>query len=302
MFQQLGIVTNIWTKRLKRGDQFEDLIAQFSAHGFRHMEVRDGEYLRNSPFGHFIQEIERAMTRYTDAQWKEICDIQWRDGDGDKLIREEDQELFVRVRHFIGKIKYLVLSYAMTYPWLSPPVDMEEDNQRIIQAKKLAYLLCPHQARLRVVDLTSTGEYSPPLAIANLQRYRSLLPSYPVVFAIENSESQPATVTLDLAVQGGVKLTYDEANTYRLDGTPLNEPEAFWKAVSMETLTSVHFKQKTAEGVLARVGEGFVNFAAIAQRLHAQEYAGDLLLENKPTDQPLEDAIQSREYLLGCES
>jgi len=80
-----------------------------------------------------------------------------------------------------------------------------------------------------------------------------------VVFAVENA-LQPATVTLDLAVQGGALLTYDEANTYRPDGTTLNVPEAFWNAVEMENLTSVHFKQKTADGVLSQVGDGFVDF------------------------------------------
>ena len=117
-----------------------------------------------------------------------------------------------------------------------------------------------------------------------------------MVFAVENAR-QPATFTLDLAVQGGAQLTYDEANTYQPDGTRLNTPEAFWSAVKMEHLTSVHFKQKTAEGVLSQVVDGFVDFRAIAHRLREGNYAGDLLLENTATDQPLVDAIRSREYL-----
>ena len=65
----------------------------------------------------------------------------------------------------------------------------------------------------------------------------------------------------------------------------------------MENLTSVHFKQKTADGVLSQVGDGYVDFEAIGRRLVAGDYKGDLLLENTPTDRPLEDAILSREYL-----
>jgi sugar phosphate isomerase/epimerase len=65
----------------------------------------------------------------------------------------------------------------------------------------------------------------------------------------------------------------------------------------MEDFTSVHFKQKTTDGVLSQVGDGFVDFAAIARRLKAGGYKGDLLLENRATDQPLEDAIRSRTYL-----
>jgi sugar phosphate isomerase/epimerase len=184
----------------------------------------------------------------------------------------------------------------MSHSWLSAPEDLEADNQQIIQAKKLAYLLCPANARLRIVGLAPTGGLDPQAAVANVERYRSLLPNCPMVFAVENSR-QPATFTLDLAVQGGALLTYDEANTYRDDGTTVNPPEVFWNAVKMEDLTSVHFKQKTADGVLTQVGDGYVDFAAIGKRLVAGGYKGDLLLENTPTDQPLEDAVSSRVYL-----
>jgi hypothetical protein len=68
----------------------------------------------------------------------------------------------------------------------------------------------------------------------------------------------------------------------------------------MEILTSIHYKQKTTAGVLAQVSDGFVDFAAITRRLQAGDYRGDLLLENAPTMQPLEDAMQSRTYLLRC--
>ena len=304
MFEQLGVVTNIWAKRMEGGDRFEDLALQFGAHGFTCMEVRDGDYLRNSEFGGLIQEIERAMANYTADQWKALCDAIRRDESWRDPIKAEDRSLFDRVSEFVGKIQNLILSYAMSHSWLSQPQDVEADNRRIIQAKKLAYLLCPHQARLRLVDLestpfreSSTGEIQPQIAIANLKRYRSLLPNAPMVFAVENGR-QPATFTLEVAVQGGALLTYDEANTYRPDGTTLNVPDAFWNMVKIENLTSVHFKQKTAVGVLSQVDDGFVDFAAIAHRLKGRGYRGDLLLENTATDQPLEDAIKSREYLL----
>ena len=55
------VVTNIWTKRIDDGDRFEDLVRQFGDHGFKDMEVREGDYLRNSEFGRLIGEVEAAM-------------------------------------------------------------------------------------------------------------------------------------------------------------------------------------------------------------------------------------------------
>ena len=295
LFEKLGIVTNIWTKRMEGGDRFEDLARQFSDQGFKDMEMREGDYLRNSEFGSLIGEIEAAMRRYTDEQWKTICDAIW-EGSQDSAVTAEDSALFARVSAFVEQARDLTLSFAMSHSWLSAPEDLEADNQQIIQAKKLAYLLCPANARLRIVGLAPTGGLDPQAAVANAERYQSLLPNCPMVFAVENSR-QPATFTLDLAVRGGALLTYDEANTYRDDGTTLNPPEKFWGAVKMEDLTSVHFKQKTADGVLSQVGDGYVDFAAIGRHLVAGDYRGDLLLENTPTDQPLEDAIASRAYL-----
>ena len=296
IFERLGIVTNIWTKRIDNGDRFEDLTRQFGDHGFKDMEVREGDYLRNSEFGGLVGEVEAAMERYTDAQWKAICDAIWEEGQ-DPAVTAEDSSLFARVSAFVELARDLRLSYAMSHSWLAAPEDLEADTQQIIRAKKLAYLLCPVNARLRIVGLAPTGKKTDPqAAVANVKRYRSLLPNCPMVFAVENSR-QPATFTLDLAVQGGALLTYDEANTYRSDGTTLNPPEEFWSAVRMVDLTSVHFKQITADGVLTQVGDGYVDFAAIGKRLETGSYKGDLLLENTPTDQPLEDAISSRVYL-----
>ena len=50
--------------------------------------------------------------------------------------------------------------------------------------------------------------------------------------------------------------------------------------------------------MLSEVGDGFVNFRAIAGHLKALHYTGDLLLENTPTAHSLQDALRSREYLL----
>ena len=296
IFEKLGVVTNIWTKRIDDGDRFEDLARQFGDHGFKDMEVREGDYLRNSEFGGLIGQVETAMGRYTDEQWKAICDAIW-EGGQDAAVTVEDSTLFKRFSAFVELTRDLKLSYAMSHSWLAAPEDLETDTQQIIQAKKLAYLLCPANARLRIVGLAPTGgKTDPQAAVANVKRYRALLPNCPMVFAVENSR-QPATFTLDLAVQGGALLTYDEANTYRDDGTTVNPPEEFWSAVKMEDLTSVHFKQKTADGVLSQVGNGYVDFAAIGKRLVTGGYQGDLLLENTPTDQPLEDAVSSRVYL-----
>ena len=43
MFDKLGVVTNIWAKRMEDGDQFQELAVQFGQDGFQHLEVRDGD-------------------------------------------------------------------------------------------------------------------------------------------------------------------------------------------------------------------------------------------------------------------
>ena len=300
MFERLGIVTNIWAKKIENGARFDDLMVEFGANGFIDMEVREGDYLRNSKLGMLIHHIETAMLEYTDADFKAICDSVWNSTAASKVIEErEHPKLFTEVANFARKVSRLTLSYAMSHPWLSAPNDIEVDTQKIVSAKKLAYLLCPQRARLRLVDLDTEGEIIQNIAIANLKRYNSLLPEYPMIFAVENAR-QSAPLTLKLAVAGGAKLTYDETNTYRADRTTLNPPEDFWNNVKMDNLTSVHFKQKTEAGVLSVVGDGYVNFTSIAQRLQMENYKGDLLLENAPTTHSLADALNSREYLFEC--
>lgn len=302
MFERLGIVTNIWAKEIENGARFDDLMVEFGANGFKDMEVREGDYLCNSEFGDLIQKLEEAMLDFTNVEFKNICDAIWDStaaNESSDLNKTKHADLFIETADFVRKAAGLTLSYAMSHPWLSTPVDSETDTQKIVIAKKLAYLLCPSRARLRLVDLDTEGEIDENAAIANLKRYASLLPDYPMIFAVENAR-QSATLTLKLAVAGGVKLTYDETNTYRADGTTLNPPEEFWGNVKMDDLTSVHFKQKTEAGVLSEVGDGYVDFKAIKQRLQSGNYIGDLLLENAPTTHSLVDALKSRDYLLGC--
>lgn len=302
MFERLGIVTNIWAKEMEDGASFDDLMVQFGENGFRDMEVREGDYLRNSGFGVLITDLEESMSAYTDAEFKSIADAIWSHtttSSGFNLSDTKHVKLFEEVARFVEKASGLTFSYAMSHPWLSTPIDLEADNQKIVVAKKLAYMLCPARARLRLVDLDSDGEIDDDVAIDNLERYNSLLPEFQMIFAVENAR-QSATLTLRLAAAGSAKLTYDETNTYLADGTTLNCPEEFWGEVDMGDLTSVHFKQKTAEGVLSEVGDGYVDFKSIAQHLKSGNYTGDLLLENAPTMHSLTDAIKSREYLLGC--
>ncbi len=295
MFEKLGIVTNIWSEEIENGARFDELMVEFGANGFKDMEVREGDYLRTSEFGELIEHLEAAMPEYTDTAYKTICDAVWT-----KHSHEaKHPTLFAEIAAFVQKASGLTLSYAMSHPWLSSPKDSEADTQEIIRAKKLAYLLCPARPRLRLVDLDTEGDIDASAAIANLKHYNALLPDFPMIFAVENAR-QTATLTLKLAVAGGAKLTYDETNTYRADGTTVNPPDEFWSAVKMTDLTSVHFKQKTEDGVLSEVCDGFVDFRAIAERLKTQDYTGDLLLENTPTAHSLQDALRSREYLLNC--
>ena len=295
MFEKLGIVTNIWAEEIEKGARFDELMVEFGANGFKDMEVREGDYLRNSEFGVLIQQLESVMPAYTDAEFRTICDAVWTE----HPYQTKHVPLFEEIAAFTEKASGLTLSYAMSHPWLSPPTDSETDTQQIIRAKKLAYLLCPERPRLRLVDLDTEGDIDESAAIANLKHYAALLPEYPMIFAVENAR-QTATLTLKLAVAGGAKLTYDETNTYRADGTTVNPPDKFWGAVEMTDLTSVHFKQKTEAGVLSEVGDGYVNFSAIAEHLKTGNYTGDLLLENTPSAHSLQDALRSRAYLLNC--
>ena len=293
MFEKLGIVTNIWSEEVENGARFDELMVEFGANGFKEMEVREGDYLRNSAFGELIQHLESAMPEYTDAEYKAICDAIW----SEQSCETKHPALFAELATFVQKASGLTLSYAMSHPWLSSAKDSEVDAQQIVSAKKLAYFLCPTRPRLRLVDLDTEGDIDESAAITNIKHYDALLPDFPMIFAVENAR-QTATLTLKLAVTGGAKLTYDETNTYRADGTTVNPPDEFWGAVKMEDLTSVHFKQKTEDGVLSEVGDGFVDFRAIAERLKTQHYTGDLLLENTPTAHSLQDALRSRAYLL----
>ena len=230
MFEKLGIVTNIWAKEIENGSLFADLMVEFGVNGFRDMEVREGDYLRSSEFGQLIQNIETAMLDYSDVDFKFICDLAWNSATSEWIDETKHPVMFTEVVNFVHKALGLTLSYAMSHPWLSAPNDIEDDNQKMIMAKKLAYLLCPQRARLRLVDLETEGEIDENTAIANLKRYTSLLPEYPMIFAVENAR-QSAPLTLKLAVAGGAKLTYDETNTYLADGTTLNPPEVFWNSV-----------------------------------------------------------------------
>ena len=293
MFEKLGIVTNIWSEEVENGESFDELMVEFGANGFKDMEVREGDYLRNSEFGELIQQLESAMPEYTDAEYKAICDAIWTE----QSYETKHPPLFAELATFIQKASGLTLSYAMSHPWLSSAKDSEVAAQQIVSAKKLAYFLCPARPRLRLVDLDTEGDINESVAITNIKHYDALLPDFPMIFAVENAR-QTATLTLQLAVAGSAKLTYDETNTYRADGTTVNPPDEFWGAVKMEDLTSVHFKQKTEDGVLSEVGDGFVDFRAIAERLRTQHYTGDLLLENTPTAHSLQDALRSRAYLL----
>ena len=269
MFERLGIVTNIWAIEMENGVRFDDLMVEFGENGFKDMEVRDGDYLRNSEFGFLITALEEAVLEYSDNEFKSICNTVW-NGTGTNrsinLNETKHPKLFKEIAALVKKASGLTLSYAMSHPWLSAPHDIHAATKKITIAKKLAYMLCPARARLRLVDLETEGEIKKNVAIDNLKRYNTLLPEYPIIFAVENAR-QSATLTLELAVTGGVKLTYDETNTYLVDGSTINPPEEFWKEVKMDNLTSVHVKQKTESGVLSVVQDGYVNFKAIAKSI-----------------------------------
>jgi len=297
MFERLGVVTNCWQIVLDQGERFEDLVIRFCRQGFKEIEIRDGEYLRRSPFGRFIDTIEKAMAHYDPGTWQKMCERLHRGEDWRSPILDEDLRLFGDAEAFFKQTAEAVYSYAISFQWLTRPEDRSVDDRRIASAVKLAYLLNPRQPRLRLVSLEPADDIDSETAASNLKRYTTLVPACPVTLAVENA-LHPAPAILELARNGNALLAYDEANNYLIDGTALNTPEEFWQSVRIEDLASVHLKQKTDQGVLARLEDGFVDIPALVGRLRDGGYSGDLLLEYKATEDPLEDAVQSRAYLL----
>ncbi len=298
MFDKLGIVSNCLARRLAQNDGFEKLIGTFVQHGFMHIEIRDGDYLRNSNFGKVIEGLETALQHYSDREWQGLC-VAIHDGKSHQVpgLQTRDQGSINFIARLLKQNPDIVLSYAMAHPWTRPPENRTDDDRDIIQAKKIAYLLSPANARLRLVDMNVKTPLDKKAAVFNLQRYQALAPEFPLTLAVENS-ALPAHVILDLAVQGNIHLAYDEANVFYPDGTPMGDPERFWERVTAHRLISVHLKQKNHDGVLASLGEGFVDLPMLVNRLSELPYKGDWLLECQATDQPLQDAIHSREILL----
>ena len=298
MLEKFGIISNCWAKELEKGTPFEDLVMQFAEQGFTYQEVRDAEYLRATEFGRFLDTVEEAMPRYSDASWKQICDAIHQKQGWDQLAEEEDRSLFERAAHFVEITRDLVISYAAAHRWLNAPENMDEDNERIRKAIKLAYLLSTiGMARLRLVDIEPLEEVDPEAAVSNLQRYRGLLPDYPMTYAIEHAH-QTLPQTHDLALRGGFLFAYDEANIYIKGGPIPGELEDFWARVELGHLTSVHLKQRGAQGFSTSLAaEGFVDFAALMDRLKAIGYEGEFLLEKVPTDEPMEEAVASLEFM-----
>ena len=297
MFERLGIITNCWEIALDNGERFEELVTRFSRQGFVEIEIRDGDYLRRSTFGRFIADIEKAMAHYDPAVWRTICDRLHRNEDWQRFIQKEDRAVMDETAAFITETTDAVYSYAMSFQWLAAPLDVSANDRQITNAVKLAYLLNPLHTRLRLVSLDPVDRIDADSAVSNLKRYKTLVPDCPVTLVVENV-LYPAPDILDLARRADVLLAYDEANNYLNDGSALNTPEELWNAVTIEDLASVHLKQKTDRGVSLHLEDGFVDLCAIVGRLRAENYNRDLLLENAPSEDPLEDAIQSRNYLL----
>ncbi|RLB96944.1 MAG: hypothetical protein DRH90_24100 [Deltaproteobacteria bacterium] len=298
MFDKLGIVTNCLAKRLADNDRFERLIEDFVQNGFMHIEIRDGNYLRKSEFGEILQGLETAMQHYSDSEWQRLCvavhdhnsnDVPW--------LQTQDRRSINRIGQLLQISSELVLSYAIAHPWMDRPENRVEDDAGIIRGKKLAYLLSPTKARLRLVHMVVEQAVDENTAVSNLHRYQSLTPECPVTLAVENSQLPPYVI-LNLATQGNACLAYDEANNYYQDGMTIGDTKLFWERVESRQLISVHLKQKNHVGVRARLGDGFVDLPVLVNRLLDLSYGGDWLLEYRATDRPIQDAIQSRKVLL----
>jgi sugar phosphate isomerase/epimerase len=296
--EKLGVVSTIWAKRLSAGERFEDLALCFGREGFSDIEIRDGDYLRNSDFGGFLSEIEKVSEQYPAAAWKGACEALSSGGNLATAIRPADRPFFERVRRFQEKTESITFTYALQHPWLSRPDDQETHDRLIVAAKKLAFLFSSRCARIRLVDLCSQEPIDTSAAAANLDRYHSLAGELPVVQAVENS-NQPALFTWKIAAGVGFFMVYDEANLYLPGGRILEPPVRFWESLAPRSLVSVHLKQKLAEEVLPHLGPGRVDLAGILSWVRKISFSGDLLLENAASENPLQEAERSRNYLLG---
>ena len=121
MFERLGVVTNCWQAVLDQGDRFEDLVTRFCRDGFKEIEIRDGEYLRRSPFGRLIDNIEKAMTHYDPGTWQKMCECLRRGEDWRSLVRDEDLRLLGDAEAFFTQTAEAVYSYAISFQWLNRP-------------------------------------------------------------------------------------------------------------------------------------------------------------------------------------
>ena len=132
MINKLGIVCNIWEKRIVEGGRFESLTKMFVDNGFKHIEIRDGEYLRSTEIGHFFEAIETAMDRYSNVQWKSICNNRDQLRASDHLFNFQDKDLFHRIASFAGETADAKFSYAIAHPWGLKPDSIEDESSSIL--------------------------------------------------------------------------------------------------------------------------------------------------------------------------
>ncbi len=296
MFERLGIITNCWRKSLERGEQFEDLVEAFCRKGFREIEIRDGDYLRQSSVGPFLNEIEKIIPEYDPAEWREISDRIHERGGWQQLVHPMDLPRLKEAERLVDRTKGAFFSYAITHPWLSRRTDIDVDNRLVTAGFGFAYLMNPRCPRFRLVSLEPIEDLDAEAAVKNLVRYGELAREARAEFTVENAR-HAADVIHRLALSGGALLTYDEANNYRLDGTELSNSRKFRLGLRKEDLASVHMKQKGEEGVSPHVHDGYVDLGGVLAHLREIGYSGDLLLEFAPTDDPLAVAVESRDYL-----
>ncbi len=316
MFEKLGVVSNSWRKVLDSGTRFEELVDRHCRAGLKQIEIRDGDYLRNSAFGELISDLEGIMWHHDLYRWCEICDslhgepvrairvhrrrnegLHCHNGAGRReCAQNADTDVLSAAQEFISETAGAVYSFAMAFPWMADSPDHAADNRRIATAFRLAYLLNPQRPRVRLVSLVHLDSIDTETAVGNLRRYRDVLPDGRATLTVENAR-YPASLILDLAGAGGVPLAYDEANNYLPDGKELGNTEDFWQKVRADELASVHLKQTGSSGALSRLGDGYVDFRSLLRRLEEGGYTGDLLFELAPTDDPLEDVLYSRDYL-----
>ena len=154
-------------------------------------------------------------------------------------MHTRDRRSITHIDRILKRYPEIVLSYAIAHPWTRSPEDRTDDDRCIIRAKKIAYLLSPASARLRLVDMnvgTPLDRKGSRVQSAALSR-----PDNPHArwrWQSKTARCQPMSFS---TWRSGVTFIWHmmRANVFYPDGAPMGNPEEFWDQV---TAPSTHLR------------------------------------------------------------